>query len=237
MRGRGCTLHTDRIPKGFGTVHCCLISTTLVPGGEAGRTQRAMARHAHQREPPSLRPTASERAHRTPNPPAARRRPGCALARRARPPTPHGSAGCRRRGCHLSSTASRSCTQRAAEAPAVAADRSLSGRCRLRSSRPAEPDLFRAKRARGAAGPHAAALSRPLQPSGQRSHGTTEERGSRQSASMSARPSRPYRRSRAHAAAQRRSGLKRPPDAPCTPRDAAACRVNCVTVAATVRIK
>ena len=128
---------------------------------------------------------------------------------RPRPPrpaahTPHGSAGCRRRGCRLASTASRSCTQRAGEAPAVAADRSLSGRCRLRCSRPAEPGLFRAKRARGAAAPHAAAPSRPLQPGGQRSHRTTEDRGSRQSASMSARHARPYRRRRAHAAAQPR---------------------------------
>ena len=153
----------------------------------------------------SLRPAASERAHRPhPTPPAARRRPARARARRARPPTPHGSAGCRRRGCRLASTASRSCTQRAGEAPAVAADRSLSGRCRLRCSRPAEPGLFRAKRARGAAAPHAAAPSRPLQPGGQRSHRTTEDRGSRQSASMSARHARPYRRRRAHAAAQPR---------------------------------
>jgi hypothetical protein len=153
----------------------------------------------------SLRPAASERAHRPrPTPPAARRRPARARARRARPPTPHGSAGCRRRGCRLASTASRSCTQRAGEAPAVAADRSLSGRCRLRCSQPAEPGLFRAKRARGAAAPHAAAPSRPLQPGGQRSHRTTEDRGSRQSASMSARHARPYRRRRAHAAAQPR---------------------------------
>ena len=127
-------------------------------------------------------------------------------------------------------TASRSCTQQAGEAPAVAADRSRSGRCRLRSQRPAEPDLFRAKRARGAAGPHAAALSRPLQPGGQRSHGTTEDRGSRQSASMSARPARPYRRRRAHAAAQRRSGLKRRSLTAALAKRRAACRVNCVTV-------
>ena len=159
----------------------------------------------------SLRPTASERAHRPrPTPPAARRRPARARACRARAPTPHGSAGCRWRGCRLlASTASRSCTQRAGEAPAVAADRSLSGRCRLRCSRPAQLGLIRVQRARGAAGPHAAAPSRPLQPGGQRSHRTTEDRGSRQSASMRARPARPYRRRRAHAAAQRRSGLRR----------------------------
>ena len=127
-------------------------------------------------------------------------------------------------------TAARSCTQRADEAPAVAADRSLSGLSRLRCSRPAEPGLFRAKRARGAAGPHAAALIRPLQPGGQRSHGTTEDRGSRQSASMSARPARPYRRRRAHAAAQRRSGLKRRSLTAALAKRRAACRVNCVTV-------
>ena len=181
----------------------------------------------------SLRPTASERAHRPrPTQPAA---PGLAggppaSAPAARPLAPHGSAGCRQRGCRLASTASRSCTQRAAEAPAVAADRSLSGLSRLRCSRPAEPGLFRAKRARGAAGPHAAALSRPLQPGGQRSHGTTEDRGSRQSASMSARPARPYRRRRAHAAAQRRSGLKRRSLTAALAKRRAACRVNCVTV-------
>ena len=154
--------------------------------------------------------SADRRRASTPAPPdpagrsRARTRPACDRACRARPPTPHGSAGCRRRGCRLASTASRSCTQRAGEAPAVAADRSLSGRCRLRCSRPAEPGLFRAKRARGAAAPHAAAPSRPLQPGGQRSHRTTEDRGSRQSASMSARHARPYRRRRAHAAAQPR---------------------------------
>ena len=168
--------------------------------------------HPHT-EPPALCSADRQRActHRPrPTPPAA---PGLAggppaPAPAARPLTPHGSAGCRRRGCRLASTASRSCTQRAAEAPAVAADRSRSGRCRLWCTRPAEPGLFRAKRARGAAGPHAAAPSRPLQPGGHRSHGTTEDRGSRQSASMSARPARPYRRRRANAAAQRRSGLR-----------------------------
>ena len=159
----------------------------------------------------SLRPTASERAHRPrPTQPAS---PGLAggppaSAPAARPLAPHGSAGCRQRGCRLASTASRSCTQRADEAPEVAADRSLSGRCRLRCSRPAEPRLLCAQRARGAAAPHATAPSHPLQPGGQRSHGTTEDRGSRQSASMSARHSRPYRRRRANAAAQRRSGLR-----------------------------
>ena len=149
----------------------------------------------------SPRPTASERAHRPrPTPPAA---PGLAggppaTAPAARPPTRHGSAGCRRRGCRLlASTASRCCTHRAGEAPAVAADRSLSGRCRLRCSLPAQPGLLRAQRARGAAGPHAAAPSRPLQPGGQRSHRTTEDRGSRQSAAMRARLARPYRRRRA----------------------------------------
>ena len=121
----------------------------------------------------------------------------------------------------LASTASRSCTQRAAEAPAVAADRSRSGRCRIRCSRPAEPGLFRAKRARGAAGPHAAAPSRPLQPGGHRSHGTTEDRGSRQSASMGARHTRPYRRRRAHAAAQPR--LSRSARA----RSQVECRLGC----------
>ena len=182
----------------------------------------------------SLRPTASERAHRPrPTQPAA---PGLAggppaSAPAARPLAPHGSAGCRQRGCRLlASTASRSCTQRADEAPEVAADRSLSGRCRRQCSRPAEPGLFRAKRARGAAGPHAAAPSRPLQPGGHRSHGTTEDRGSRQSASMSARPARPYRRRRAHAAAQRRSGLKRRSLTAALAKRRAACRVNCVTV-------
>ena len=160
----------------------------------------------------SLRPTASERAHRPrPTQPAA---PGLAggppaSAPAARPLAPHGSAGCRQRGCRLlASTASRSCTQRADEAPEVAADRSLSGRCRLRCSRPAEPRLLCAQRARGAAAPHATAPSHPLQPGGQRSHRTTEDRGSRQSASMSARHTRPYRRRRANAAAQRRSGLR-----------------------------
>ena len=181
-------------------------STILVPGGEAGRTQRAMARQRTSASRlPFGRPRAGERTDLArPHRPLAGGPPAPAPA--ARPLAPHGSAGCRRRGCRLASTASRSCTQRAAEAPAVAADRSRSGRCRLRSPRPAEPGLFRAKRARGAAGPHAAAPSRPLQPGGHRSHGTTEDRGSRQSASMGARHTRPYRRRRAHAAAQPRLG-------------------------------
>ena len=211
--------HIDCIPKGYGTAPCCLFPTTLVPGGEAGRTQRAMARHAHQHEPPPFgRPPASERTGPArPHRPLAGGPPAPAPA--ARPLTPNGSAGCRRRGCRLASTASRSCTQRAGEAPAVAADRSLSGRCRLRCSRPAEPGLFRAKRARGAAAPHAAAPSRPLQPGGQRSHRTTEDRGSRQSASMSARHARLYRRRRAHAAAQPRPAARWLRQSHCTRAD------------------
>ena len=191
----------------------------------------------------SVRPTASDLAHTGPARPR-RPLPGSHAARvRPRLPRPPAHAPRLRRlpparvpPARLH-TASRSCTQQAGEAPAVAADRSRSGRCRLRSQRPAEPDLFRAKRARGASGPHAAALSRPLQPGGQRSHGTTEDRGSRQSASMSARPARPYRRRRAHAAAQRRSGLKRRSLTCALAKRRTACRVNCVTVAATVRIK
>ena len=161
-------------------------------------TSHVCATHTMQREPPPFtRPPASERTG-----PARPRRPLAggppAPAPAARPLTPNGSAGCRRRGCRLASTASRSCTQRAAEAPAVAADRSLSGRCRLRCSRPAEPGLLRAAaRAWCRWSPRCCAGPPALQPGGQRSHRTTEDRGSRQSAAMRARLARPYRRRRA----------------------------------------
>ena len=210
------------------------LALTEAKGRPAARLLCAPPTHTSRL--PGVRPTASERAHTGPARPR-RPLPGSHAARlRPHRPRPTAHAPRLRRlpparvpPARLH-TAARSCTQRADEAPAVAADRSLSGRSRLRCSRPAEPGLFRAKRARGAAGPHAAALSRPLQPGGQRSHGTTEDRGSRQSASMSARPARPYRRRRAHAAAQRRSGLKRRSLTAALAKRRAACRVNCVTV-------
>ena len=59
----------------------------------------------------------------------ARRRPARARARRARPPTPHGSAGCRRRGCRL-----------LASTPPLAAARS--GPMRHRRSRPIDPSRY-----------------------------------------------------------------------------------------------
>ena len=184
-------------------------------GKGAPRCPAAVCPPPTHTEPPALfvRPPASVHTPAPPDPSScsrARTRPACARARRppAHAPRLRGLPPARVPPARLH-TAARSCTQQADEAPAVAADRSLSVRCRLRGPRPAEPGLFRAKRARGAAGPHAAAPSRPLQPGGQRSHRTTEDRGSRQSASMSARPARPYRRRRARAAAQRRCDLKR----------------------------
>ena len=125
----------------------------------------------------------------------------------ASPPTPEDSAGCRH-GFRLASTASRSCTQRADEAPAFAADRSLSGRSQLRCSRPADLGLPRSQPAHRAVGLCAAAPSRTLQPGGQRSHRTKADRGSQPSASVGTRPVRPDRRGRARAAAERRSGRR-----------------------------
>ena len=202
LRGRGCTPRTDCSPKGSGMAHRASSRHPSFLGARRGaHSERWPGTHTSASRLPSAdRQRASAPA---PPDPAGRSQSGPpAPAPAARPLTPNGSTGCRWRGCRLlASTASRSCTQRAGEAPAVAADRSLSGRFRLRCSRPAEPGLLRAQRARGAADPHAAAPSRPLQPGGQRSHRTTEGRGSRQSASMSARHTRPYRRRHAHAAA------------------------------------
>ena len=186
-------------------------------------TSHVCATHTMQREPPPFtRPPASERTG-----PARPRRPLAggppAPAPAARPLTPNGSAGCRRRGCRLASTASRSCTQRAAEAPEFAADRSLSRRFRLRCSRAVEPGLLRAQRARGTAAPHAAAPSRPLQPGGQRSHRTTEDRGSQQSAERSTHPAVwPQARPRRCSAAAGRSAGSGTQSAACV-----ACRLGC----------
>ena len=117
---------------------------------------------------------------------------------RSRPTAPRAAAGAGAASPPPPLAAARSCTQRAAEAPAVAADRSLSGRCRLRCSRPAEPGLLRAAaRAWCRWSPRCCAGPPALQPGGQRSHRTTEDRGSRQSAAMRARLARPYRRRRA----------------------------------------
>ena len=186
-------------------------------------TSHVCATHTMQREPPPFtRPPASERTG-----PARPRRPLAggppAPAPAARPLTPNGSAGCRRRGCRLASTTSRSCTQRAAEAPEFAADRSLSRRFRLRCSRAVEPGLLRAQRARGTAAPHAAAPSRPLQPGGQRSHRTTEDRGSQQSAERSTHPAVwPQARPRRCSAAAGRSAGSGTQSAACV-----ACRLGC----------
>ena len=107
--------------------------------------------------------------------------------------------------------ASRSCTQRADEAPACAADRSLSGRSQLRCSRPADLGLPRSQPAHRAVGICAAAPSRMLQPGGQQSHRTKADRGSPSSASVGARPVRLDRRGSARAAAERRSGRRAAP--------------------------
>ena len=80
----------------------------------------------------SRAPAALSRASHTPHSTCCRCVPSCiATTLAASPPTPEDSAGCRH-GFRLASTASRSCTQRADEAPAFAADRSLSGRSQLR---------------------------------------------------------------------------------------------------------
>ena len=106
---------------------------------------------------------------------------------------------------------SRSCTQRADEAPAFAADRSLSGRSQLRCSRPADLGLPRSQPAHRAVGLCAAAPSRTLQPGGQQSHRTKADRGSPSSASVGARPVRLDRRGSARAAAERRFGRRAAP--------------------------
>jgi hypothetical protein len=171
-------------------------------------------------------PSADRQRASAPAPPdpAGRSQSGSpAPAPAARPLTPNGSTGCRRRGCRLASTTSRSCTQRAAEAPEFAADRSLSRRFRLRCSRAVEPGLLRAQRARGTAAPHAAAPSRPLQPGGQRSHRTTEDRGSQQSAERSTHPAVwPQARPRRCSAAAGRSAGSGTQSAACV-----ACRLGC----------
>ena len=157
------------------------------------RPRRALpgsqAAPACDRAPPPTRPTAPQaaRAPPSPLPPAAR-------------------------GCRL-----------LASPPPFAAARS--GPVRHRRSRPIDPSLGAlstpvltsrtagpAQRARGAParGPRTPLLppSRPAPARwSTRSPRTMEDRGSRQSASMRARPSRLYRCRRAHAAAQRRSRL------------------------------
>ena len=158
------------------------------------RPRRALpgsqAAPACDRAPPPTRPTAPQaaRAPPSPLPPAAR-------------------------GCRL-----------LASPPPFAAARS--GPVRHRRSRPIDPSLGAlstpvltsrtagpAQRARGAParGPRTPLLppSRPAPArwSTRSSPRTMEDRGSRQSASMRARPSRLYRCRRAHAAAQRRSRL------------------------------
>ena len=81
----------------------CPLSTALVPGGEAGTTQRAMARHALKHKPPRFgRPPASE--HAGPARPS-RPLPGSQVAPAARMHTPDDSSACRQRRCRLTSTA------------------------------------------------------------------------------------------------------------------------------------
>ena len=177
--------HTGRPP-------CCSAdrqrACTPAPPDPAGRS-RARRRPPPATAPPPTRPTAPQaaRAPPSPLPPAAR-------------------------GCRL-----------LASPPPFAAARS--GPVRHRRSRPIDPSLGAlstpvltsrtagpAQRARGAParGPRTPLLppSRPAPARwSTRSPRTMEDRGSRQSASMRARPSRLYRCRRAHAAAQRRSRL------------------------------
>ena len=178
--------HTGRPP-------CCSAdrqrACTPAPPDPAGRS-RARRRPPPATAPPPTRPTAPQaaRAPPSPLPPAAR-------------------------GCRL-----------LASPPPFAAARS--GPVRHRRSRPIDPSLGAlstpvltsrtagpAQRARGAParGPRTPLLppSRPAPArwSTRSSPRTMEDRGSRQSASMRARPSRLYRCRRAHAAAQRRSRL------------------------------
>ena len=165
-------------------------------------------------EADSLRPTAAaDRPARRSRPLPGLRAPPPATTLAASPPTPEDPAEAADTGSASppAPPLSQLHAERADEAPAFAADRSLPGRSQLRCSRPADLGLPRSQPAHRAVGLCAAAPSRTLQPGGQQSHRTKADRGSPSSASAGARPVRLDRRGSARAAAERRSGRRAAP--------------------------
>ena len=174
-----------------------------------GEAKRPAARCHFEAD--SLRPTAAaDRPARRSRPLPGPRAPPPATTLAASPPTPEDSAEAADTGSASPQPPplSQLHAQRPDEAPACAADRSLSGRSQLRCSRPADLGLPRSQPAHRAVGLCAAAPSRTLQPGGQQSHRTKADRGSPSSASVGARPVRLDRRGSARAAAERRPGRR-----------------------------